>query len=91
MEGNYVAGTNRIFLPTGVVKQHRIITYGVSPNRLNPLAGTAHDAVFNTWRRFSKQVLYFAPPMIAAYYVMDWAIHQYALLPLFCSVRDIPS
>jgi hypothetical protein len=41
------------------------------------MAGAAHDAVFNTWRRFSKQILYIAPPMIFFYYAMDWATHRY--------------
>ncbi|KAI1431191.1 UcrQ family protein [Xylaria sp. CBS 124048] len=57
----------------GGSKQKGIITYAMSPNRQNPFAGAAHDAVFNTWRRFSKQVLYFAPPFLACYYVMNWA------------------
>ncbi|KAI5853636.1 cytochrome b-c1 complex subunit 8 [Durotheca rogersii] len=56
-----------------VCPQRGIITYTISPNRQNPLAGAAHDAIFNTWRRFRMQVLYWAPPLIAAYYAMDWA------------------
>ncbi|KAI0424874.1 cytochrome b-c1 complex subunit 8 [Xylaria sp. FL1042] len=65
-------------------KQKGIITYTISGNRQNPLAGTAHDAIFNTWRRFSKQVLYVAPPFIAFYYAMSWATERYGL-----STRDI--
>lgn len=49
----------------------------MSPNRQNPLAGAAHNAVFNTWRRFRTQVLYWAPPLIAAYYCMKWADERY--------------
>ncbi|KAI1862607.1 hypothetical protein JX265_002773 [Neoarthrinium moseri] len=60
----------------GGMKQKGIITYGLSSNRQNPVAGAAHAAVFNTWRRFSKQILYVAPPMIFFYYAMDWAIHR---------------
>ncbi|KAI1270021.1 UcrQ family protein [Xylariaceae sp. FL1019] len=56
--------------------QKGIITYAMSPNKQNPFAGAGHDAVFNTWRRFSKQVLYVAPPLIFFYYAMDWAIHR---------------
>ncbi len=67
-------------IPLGTQKQRGIISYGVTPNRLNPLAGTAHDAVFNTWRRFSKQVLYFAPPILLGYYVLNWAIEKYGLI-----------
>ncbi|KAI0912076.1 cytochrome b-c1 complex subunit 8 [Ustulina deusta] len=60
----------------GSQKQRGIITYSISQNRQNPLAGTAHDAIFNTWRRFSKQVLYFAPPFVAFYYAMSWATER---------------
>lgn len=65
---------------TGGMKQKGIISYGIAPNRQYPLAGAAHDAVFNTWRRFSAQVLYWAPPMIAGYYILNWAIDRYALI-----------
>ncbi len=64
---------------TGGSKQKGIISYGIAPNRQFPLAGVAHDAVFNTWRRFSSQVLYWAPPFIAGYYIMNWAIDRYDL------------
>jgi len=57
----------------GGSKQKGIISYGISSNRQNPIAGVFHDAVFNTWRRFSAQVLYIAPPFIGAYMIMDWA------------------
>ncbi|KAI8963753.1 ubiquinol-cytochrome c reductase complex ubiquinone-binding protein [Daldinia sp. FL1419] len=57
----------------GGMPQKGIISYTLSANRQNPLAGAAHAAVFNTWRRFSAQVLYFAPPMIFFYYAMSWA------------------
>jgi hypothetical protein len=62
----------------GGSKQRGIITYGLSANRQNPFAGAGHDAVFNTWRRFSKQVLYVAPPFVFFYYVMNWAVERYA-------------
>jgi ubiquinol-cytochrome c reductase subunit 8 len=61
------------------MKQKGIISYGVAPNRQYPLAGAAHDAFFNTWRRFSTQVLYWAPPMIAGYYIVNWAVDRYDL------------
>ena len=60
--------------------QRGIISYGLSPNQQNPLAGVARSMVFNGWRRFSNQVLYWAPPLIAAYYAMNWAIERYAFL-----------
>ncbi|KAI2772739.1 cytochrome b-c1 complex subunit 8 [Daldinia loculata] len=59
-----------------IIPQRGIITYGLSPNRQNIFAGAAHDAVFNTWRRFSAQVLYWAPLLLGAYYAMDWAIRR---------------
>ncbi|GKT60134.1 cytochrome b-c1 complex subunit 8 [Colletotrichum tofieldiae] len=66
---------------TGGEKQRGIITYGISPNRQNPFAGAAHDAVFNTWRRFSQQVLYVLPPLVAGWYIMDWATHRSVTSP----------
>ncbi|KAJ9156415.1 hypothetical protein NKR23_g993 [Pleurostoma richardsiae] len=60
----------------GAIKQKNIITYGISPNRQNPFSGAFHDAIFNTWRRFSAQVLYIAPPFIAGYYIMNWAVER---------------
>ncbi len=75
--------------PTGGMKQKGIITYGVAPNRQNPFAGAAHDAIFNTWRRFSAQVLYWAPPMIVGYYAMNWAIERYRLPPCFVTPRHL--
>ncbi|KAI2779778.1 ubiquinol-cytochrome c reductase complex ubiquinone-binding protein [Daldinia loculata] len=57
----------------GGMPQKGIISYTLSANRQNPLAGTAHAAIFNTWRRFSAQVLYVAPPLIFFYYAMSWA------------------
>ncbi|KAI2633071.1 cytochrome b-c1 complex subunit 8 [Hypomontagnella submonticulosa] len=59
-----------------ILPQRGIITYTLSANRQNPLAGAANAAVFNTWRRFSKQVLYWAPPLAVAYYAMEWANHR---------------
>ncbi|KAI1211716.1 ubiquinol-cytochrome c reductase complex ubiquinone-binding protein [Annulohypoxylon truncatum] len=56
--------------------QKGIISYVLSANKQNPFAGAAHAAIFNTWRRFSAQVLYVAPPMIFFYYTMSWAIDR---------------
>ncbi|KAK7743392.1 Cytochrome b-c1 complex subunit 8, mitochondrial [Diatrype stigma] len=47
--------------------------------RENSLAGAAYAAVFNTWRRFRTQVLYWAPPLIAAYYCMKWTDERYVV------------
>jgi ubiquinol-cytochrome c reductase subunit 8 len=57
------------------------LVYGISPNRQNPFAGAAHDAVFNTWRRFYSQVFYWAPAAVAGYYIMNWAIERYVVPP----------
>lgn len=64
------------------MKQKGIITYSISPNKQNVLAGTAHAAVFNVWRRFSKQVLYWAPPLVVFYYAMEWTTHRYVPVPV---------
>jgi len=66
------------------MKQKGIVSYGIANNRQNPLAGTFHDAIFNTWRRFYGQVFYIAPPMVVGYYVLNWAIERY--VPLGVSV-----
>ncbi|KAF8441989.1 UcrQ family-domain-containing protein [Terfezia claveryi] len=58
---------------TGSLPQKGITTYALSPNRQKPLAGTAHAAVFNSFRRFRQSVLYVVPPFIVGYMLMDWA------------------
>lgn len=61
---------------TGSKPQKGIIYYGVSPNRVNPLAGSFHDAIFNTWRRSRNQVLYWATPVILFYSLAAWATER---------------
>ncbi|KAK1719534.1 cytochrome b-c1 complex subunit 8 [Colletotrichum acutatum] len=58
---------------SGGERQRGIITCGIAPNRLNPMAQASHHAVFNAWRRFASRVWYFGPPLITAWYVMCWA------------------
>jgi ubiquinol-cytochrome c reductase subunit 8 len=70
-----ISYSNRVSL-LGSPTQRGIISYGVSPNRQNPFAGAAHDAVFNTWRRFSAQVLYWAPGFVVGYYIANWAVDR---------------
>lgn len=70
------------------MKQRGIISYGISPNRQNPLAGTAHDAVFNTFRRVSSQFLYWAPSLVAGYYIMNWAVERYVASPPPTAPKD---
>ena len=52
----------------------------MSLNRQNPFAGAAHDAIFNSFRRVSSQIFYWAPAMVTGYYVLNWAIHRYVML-----------
>ncbi|KAG5962844.1 ubiquinol--cytochrome-c reductase subunit 8 [Claviceps arundinis] len=60
----------------GGFKQKGIIHYGISANRQNPMVGTFHDAIFNTFRRTKGQILYWLPPMIAAYGLLNWATER---------------
>ncbi|KAL6415389.1 ubiquinol-cytochrome c reductase subunit 8 [Ilyonectria robusta] len=52
---------------------------GTSANsmQVNPWAGSVHAAIFNTFRRTKGQIFYWLPPMIAGYYLMDWATERY--------------
>ncbi|KAI0017456.1 UcrQ family protein [Xylariomycetidae sp. FL0641] len=60
----------------GSQTQKGILTYAMTPNKQNPFAGAFHDAIFNSWRRASKQALYVVPPMVFFYYAMSWAIDR---------------
>ena len=73
---------------SGSPPQKGIISYALSANRQGPLKGALHAAIFNSWRRFSAQVLYVAPPLIVAYVAMNWAIERYAHLKLSPCSRD---
>ncbi|PPJ56955.1 hypothetical protein CBER1_02227 [Cercospora berteroae] len=58
------------------LRQKGIITYAISGNRVNPLAGTFKAAVFNTFRRTRGQILYWGIPMLVAYSAMQWATER---------------
>ncbi|KAF2432413.1 UcrQ-domain-containing protein [Tothia fuscella] len=60
----------------GSPAQKGVTSYALSPNRQKPLANAPHAAVFNTFRRTRQQILYWAPPLIIAYYTMQWATHK---------------
>ncbi|KAF2838091.1 hypothetical protein M501DRAFT_1004926 [Patellaria atrata CBS 101060] len=60
----------------GSPPQKGVTTYGLAQNRQRPLAGTLHAAFFNVGRRTAGQILYWAPPMVAAYAIMSWAIER---------------
>ena len=68
----------------GGSKQKGIITYGMSANRLNPIAGAGHAAVFNTFRRTKSQIFYWLPVMAAGYYLMSWATERYVIPNWLC-------
>lgn len=61
---------------SGCPTPQRIASYSLSPNRQRPMAGAAHAAIFNVFRRFRHQVLYVVPPFVAAYAMMNWAIER---------------
>ena len=56
--------------------QKGIIYYGLSNNRLSPMAGSANAAIFNTFRRTRNQILYWGVPLLLAYEAMQWAIER---------------
>ncbi|EXJ77252.1 UcrQ family protein [Capronia epimyces CBS 606.96] len=56
--------------------QKGVVTYTLSPNRYNPMAGALKNAVFNTYRRTYHQILYWLPPFVLAYFLMQWAIER---------------
>jgi len=64
-------------LRSGSSPQKGIITYALSTNRQRPLAGTAHAAIFNVFRRSRAQLLYWAIPALIGYETMQWAIERY--------------
>lgn len=74
---------------SGCPTPQRIATYSLSPNRQRPLAGAFNAAIFNTFRRFSQQVLYVAPPFIAAYAAMNWAVERY-VANTGCPIGNLP-
>jgi ubiquinol-cytochrome c reductase subunit 8 len=57
----------------GIPKQKDIAIYALCANRQRPLAGAAHNAVFNTARRTRSQALYVVPPFVLAYLLLSWA------------------
>jgi hypothetical protein len=57
------------------------VHYGISNNRVNPMAGTMRAAIFNTFRRTRGQILYWGIPIILGYEAMEWAIER-------CVMRD---
>jgi ubiquinol-cytochrome c reductase subunit 8 len=61
----------------GSPTQKNVITYSMSANRLNPMSGIIHSAIFNTFRRTRNQFLYWVPPLLIAYLTMDWAVERY--------------
>ncbi|KAF2721965.1 UcrQ-domain-containing protein [Polychaeton citri CBS 116435] len=60
----------------GSPAQKGIATYGIANNRLRPLSGVAHAAVFNVFRRTRYQILYWGLPLLIGYELMSWATER---------------
>ncbi|KAF2206526.1 hypothetical protein CERZMDRAFT_52938 [Cercospora zeae-maydis SCOH1-5] len=58
------------------LRQKGIVTYSISGNRVNPLAGTFKAAIFDIFRRTRGQILYWGLPMFVAYRAMEWAVER---------------
>lgn len=56
--------------------QRGIVAYGLASNRQRAFGGALHRAFFNTWRRSKAQVLYWVPPFVLGYLVLDWSIER---------------
>ncbi|KAI4217055.1 MAG: hypothetical protein LQ351_000363 [Letrouitia transgressa] len=56
--------------------QKGIITYALAANRQRPFAGATYSAIFNTYRRAKAQFLYVVPPLVLAYWLMNWAVEK---------------
>ena len=63
-----------------IPKQTGIVTYALSPNRQRPLANAFYNAIFNTFRRSRAQFWYVVPPFVAAWWLLEWAEHEYVVL-----------
>ncbi|KAH7045843.1 putative ubiquinol-cytochrome C reductase complex subunit UcrQ, partial [Macrophomina phaseolina] len=59
--------------PVWGTAERGIAYYRLSHNRQRPMAGAFHSAIVNTWRRSKAQILFWAPPLLAAYLLMRWA------------------
>ncbi|KAG0355602.1 ubiquinol--cytochrome-c reductase subunit 8, partial [Gamsiella multidivaricata] len=57
----------------GGLKQRGIVTYSLSPFEQRAFAGALHQAIFNTFRRTTGQVLYIGIPFGLAYGTYSWA------------------
>ncbi|KAF4307629.1 UcrQ [Botryosphaeria dothidea] len=72
MPGQYMGWWGSLGSPA----QKGVTTYALSNNRQKPLGGAFHNAIFNTFRRTRQQILFWAPPLIAGYSLMQWAIEK---------------
>ncbi|KAJ1980240.1 ubiquinol--cytochrome-c reductase subunit 8 [Dimargaris cristalligena] len=57
----------------GGPKQRGIVSYRLSSYEQRVFAGVFKKGFYNVIRRFSANVLYIGPPMIASYMVYSWA------------------
>lgn len=66
---------------TDLPKQKGQIAYRLAPNRISGWNHFwNHGAIPRSVRRTSGQVLYVAPPLVAAYLLMEWANERYVEL-----------
>ncbi|KAK9472395.1 cytochrome b-c1 complex subunit 8 [Dipodascopsis tothii] len=64
----------------GGPKQKGIVTYSVSPYAQKPFAGAGYNAIFNTFRRVSSQIIFFAVPIGTYVYILNQAKERNAFL-----------
>ncbi|KAF9436439.1 hypothetical protein BGZ76_003970 [Entomortierella beljakovae] len=62
----------------GAPKQRGIAVYSLSPYEQRAFAGAAHQAIFNTFRRFSGQVFYIGVPIALGYSIFSWGKENHA-------------
>lgn len=52
------------------------------------MAGAYYNAVFNIYRRTYHQILYWLPPLVLGYVLMEWATEKYVLPGKHTRVRE---
>ncbi|KAK5062956.1 hypothetical protein LTR84_005032 [Exophiala bonariae] len=70
--GVYMGGWGNL----GSQTQKGVTTYSLSPNRQRPMAGAYYNAFFNIYRRTYHQILYWLPPLVLGYVLMEWATEK---------------
>jgi len=73
----------------GAPKQRGIAVYTLSPYEQRAFAGAAHQAVFNTFRRFTGQAFYIGIPLGLGYALFSWGKENHRTLKTVVSVQAI--